>query len=380
EQKSSLRIGQFGVGFYSAFIVADRVTLTTRRGGEQQGVRWISDGGGEYTLESVDKAGHGTAVTLHLREGEDEFLDDFRLRHLVRTYSDHVAFPIEMLEQVSDSSDDENAEEGEDKQDKTPEFEQVNSGAPLWTRPKSELSDDDYTEFYKHTSHDFEAPLTWSHNKVEGSQEYTSLLFIPARAPFDLYDPQRDQHGIKLYVQRVFIMDDADKLMPRYLRFVRGIIDSNDLPLNVSREILQNNRVLDNIRAGSLKKIIGPLEKMANTEPANYTTFWGESSPVLKEGIVEDAANKEKIAKLLRFATTKDESEPGVSLDDYIERMAEGQDKIYYITADNIAAAKNSPHLEVFRKKDIEVLLLTDRVDEWVMAHLTEYQDKQFQS
>lgn len=371
QKKDAQLIGQFGVGFYSAFIIADKVALTTRRGGSDSATRWVSDGGGEYTLESVEKAVRGTEVTLHLRADEDEFLDAWRLRHLVRTYSDHIAFPILMREQLS---------EEDEKEGKTPDWEQVNRGAPLWTQAKSEISDADYAEFYKHTSHDFEDPLAWSHNKVEGSQEYTSLLYVPKRAPFDMYDPQRGQHGIKLYVQRVFIMDDAEQLMPRYLRFVRGIIDSNDLPLNVSREILQSNRVLDKIRAGSVKKILGLLEKMAANEPENYNTFWSEFGPVIKEGVVEDAGNRDKITKLLRFATTKDESEPGVSLDEYISRMAEGQDTIYYITADNRAAAKNSPHLEVFRKKDIEVLLLTDRVDEWVMAHLTEYEDKQFQS
>ncbi len=371
QKKDAQLIGQFGVGFYSAFIVSDSVALTTRRGGERQATRWVSDGGSEYTLEEVDKAERGTHVVLHLREGEDEFLDDFRLRHLVRTYSDHIAFPILMREQLSDE---------DEKEGKTADWEQVNRGAPLWTRPKSEISDDDYAEFYKHTTHDFDAPLTWTHNKVEGSQEYTSLLFVPQRAPFDMFDPQRAQHGVKLYVQRVFIMDDAEKLMPRYMRFVKGVIDSNDLPLNVSREILQSNRVLDKIRGGSVKKILGLLDDMASNKPDEYKTFWVEFGPVLKEGIVEDTPNRDQIAKLSRFATTKDESEPGVSLDDYIARMQPGQDKIYYITADNPAAAKHSPHLEVFRKKDIEVLLLTDRVDEWVMAHLSEYEGKSFQS
>ncbi|MFC3103218.1 molecular chaperone HtpG [Salinisphaera aquimarina] len=374
EKKDAHLIGQFGVGFYSAFIVADKVTVDTRRGGESTGTRWISDGGGEYTLEDIDKPGHGTTVTLHLREDEDEFLDGYRLRHLVRTYSDHIAFPIKMREELS---------EEDEKEGKEAAWAQVNRGAPLWTQAKAEISDDDYAEFYKHSCHDYEDPLTWTHNKVEGSQEYTSLLYIPKRAPFDLFDPNGKQHGVKLYVQRVFIMDDADKLMPRYLRFVKGVIDSNDLPLNVSREILQSNRVLDKIRAGSVKKVLGLIESMArdDDEPEKFKTFWKEFGQVFKEGVVEDAENKDKIAKLLRFKTTTDESaDPGVGLDDYIARMQPGQEKIYYITADTLAEAKHSPHLEIFKKKDIEVLLLTDRVDEWVMAHLTEYEGKELSS
>jgi len=371
EKKDAQLIGQFGVGFYSAFIVADEVVVTTRRGGESKGVRWTSDGGGEYTLEEAAKDKRGTEVVLHLREGEDEFLDDTRLRHLVRTYSDHIAFPILMREQLS---------EEDEKEEKEAGWEQVNRGAPLWTQAKAEISDEDYVEFYKHACHDYEDPLSWTHNKVEGSQEYTSLLYVPSRAPFDMFDPQGKQHGVKLYVQRVFIMDDAEKLMPRYMRFVKGVIDSNDLPLNVSREILQSNRVLDKIRAGSVKKVLSLLESIAENDADKYATFWNEFGQVLKEGIVEDEPNKNAIAKLARFKTTKDESAPGISLDGYIERMAEGQDKIYYITADNMAAAKHSPHLEVFNKKNIEVLLLTDRVDEWVMAHLTEYEGKEFSS
>lgn len=372
EKKDAKLIGQFGVGFYSSFIVADKVVLTTRRGGEQDGVRWESDGAGEYTLESTSKPERGTQVVLHLREDEDEFLNDWRLRSLVRTYSDHVAFPIMMRESLS---------EEDEKENKTPEWEQVNRGAPLWTQAKSEIKDEDYKEFYKHSSHDFEDPLTWTHNKVEGSQEYTSLLYIPQRAPFDMWDPQRGQHGVKLYVQRVFIMDDAEKLMPRYLRFVRGVIDSNDLPLNVSREILQSNQVLDKIRAGSVKKLLSLLEDMAEKKPEDYKKFWDEFGAVLKEGTVEDAANRETIAKLLRLASTHDDSkDQNVSLADYLARMQPGQEKIYYITADSVAAAKNSPHLEVFKKKNIEVLLLTDRVDEWVMAHMHEFEGKSFQS
>ena len=377
EKKDAKLIGQFGVGFYSAFIVADEVVVDTRRGGEATGVRWISDGGGEYTLEEIDKPQRGTSVTLHLREGEEEFTEPHRMRHLVKTYSDHIAFPIKMLEQV-DTADNE-----DDEAPKTPEWEQVNRGAPLWAEPKATLTDADYAEFYKHSCHDYEDPLTWTHNKVEGSQEYTNLLYIPKRAPFDLFDPNGKAHGVKLYVQRVFIMDDADKLMPRYLRFVKGVIDSNDLPLNVSREILQNNRLLDKIRAGSVKKVLGLIESMAkdDEEPEKFKTFANEFGTVLKEGVVEDYENQARIAKLLRFKTTTDESaDPGVSLDTYIERMAEGQEKIYYITADTLAEAKHSPHLEIFKKKGIEVLLLTDRVDEWVMAHMTEYEGKEFAS
>lgn len=377
EKKDAKLIGQFGVGFYSSFIVADKVVLTTRRGGEQDGVRWESDGAGEYTLEVASKPERGTQVVLHLREDEDEFLDDWRLRSLVRTYSDHVAFPIMM--QASSINDEEGEED--EKENKAPEWEQVNRGAPLWTQAKSEISDEDYKEFYKHSSHDFEDPLTWTHNKVEGSQEYTSLLYVPARAPFDMWDPQKASHGVKLYVQRVFIMDDAEKLMPRYLRFVRGVIDSNDLPLNVSREILQSNQALDKIRAGSVKKLLSLLQDMAEKKPEDYKKFWGEFGAVLKEGTVEDAANRETIAKLLRLASTHDDSKDhNVSLADYLARMQPGQEKIYYITADSTAAAKNSPHLEVFKKKNIEVLLLTDRVDEWVMAHMHEFEGKSFQS
>lgn len=385
EKKDSQLIGQFGVGFYSSFIVSDHVTVETRRGNEATGTRWRSDGGGEYTLEEIDKPRRGTEVTLHLREGEDEFLESQRLRYLVTTYSDHVAFPIMMEEEEQpESSGDESESEDSEAEKPAPQmvWKQANRGAPLWTQAKSELSDEDYKEFYKHACHDFEDPMTWSHNKVEGSQEYTSLLYVPQRAPFDLFDPQSKQHGVKLYVQRVFIMDDAEKLMPRYLRFVKGVIDSNDLPLNVSREILQSNTALDKIRSGSVKKVLGLLESMDKDEERadDYATFWNEFGQVLKEGIVEDSENRDKIASLCRFKTTSDESDPGVSLDTYISRMAEGQDKIYYITADTMAEAKHSPHLEIFKKKNIEVLLLTDRVDEWVMAHLTEYDEKEFAS
>lgn len=370
EKKDARLIGQFGIGFYSSFIVAEKVTLTTRRAGERDAVRWESDGGGEYTIEAVGKPQRGTEVTLHLREGEDEFLDATRLKELIRRYSDHIAFPIKMRAEPSD----------EDKEaGKVGEWQQVNRGAPLWARPKSEIAESEYQGFYKHIAHDFDDPLTWTHNKVEGSHEYTSLLYIPKRAPFDLWDPQRTPYGVKLYVQRVFIMDDAEHLVPRYLRFVRGVVDSNDLPLNVSRELLQSNRVIDRIRAGSVKKVLGLLEEMAEKRPDDYKAFWSEFGAVLKEGIVEDTDNRETIAKLLRFPSTRDDSVPGtVSLSDYVARMEPGQEKIYYITADSVAAAENSPHLEVFREKGIEVLLLADRVDEWVMAHMTEFEGKEF--
>lgn len=371
EKKDARLIGQFGVGFYSSFIVADRVTLTTRRAGERDAVRWASDGGGEYSIESVGKPQRGTEVVLHLREGEDEFLNAARLKELIRRYSDHIAFPIKMRAEPS---------EDDKKAGKAGEWQQVNRGAPLWARPKSEIAESEYKGFYKHIAHDFDDPLAWSHNKVEGSHEYTSLLYIPKRAPFDLWDPQRQPHGIKLYVQRVFIMDDAEHLLPRYLRFVRGVVDSNDLPLNVSRELLQSNRVIDKIRAGSVKKVLSLIEEMAAKRPDDYKVFWEEFGSVLKEGVVEDPENRETLAKLLRFPSTRDDSQPGtVSLADYVGRMRDGQEAIYYITADSIAAAKHSPHLEVFGKKEIEVLLLADRVDEWVMAHLTEFEGKPFQ-
>jgi molecular chaperone HtpG len=356
-------IGQFGVGFYSAFIIAERVSLTTRRAGlsAEQGVRWESDGSGNYTLETVARDVHGTEVVLHLREGEDEFLDAFRLRNIIHKYSDHIPLPIEMLSQDEEKKD---------------EFEAVNKASALWTRPRSEITDEEYKEFYKHVAHDFEDPMKWVHSSVEGTQSYKSLFYIPSRAPFDLYD-RDNRHGIKLYVRRVFIMDDAEQLMPYYLRFVRGLVDSDDLPLNVSREILQHNKLIDTIRGGSIKKVLGVLEGMARDEPETYTAFWKEFGNVLKEGPGEDFANRERIAKLLRFASTqRDTDEQVVSLDDYIGRMKEGQEKIYFVTADSFAAAKNSPHLQVFRRKDIEVLLLSDRVDEWLVSHLTEFDGK----
>ncbi|MDN5937947.1 MAG: molecular chaperone HtpG, partial [Salinisphaera sp.] len=372
EKKDAHLIGQFGVGFYSSFIVAEQVMLTTRKAGQRDALRWSSDGDGEYTLEETGKPGRGTEVVLHLRADEDEFLDAWRLKELVRRYSDHIAFPIRMRAEPT---------EEQKKQDKIGDWQQINRGAPLWARPKTDIVESEYKGFYKHIAHDFDEPLAWTHNKVEGSQEYTSLLYIPKRAPFDLFDPNRSAHGIKLYVQRVFIMDDAEALMPRYLRFVRGVVDSNDLPLNVSRELLQSNRVIDKIRGGSVKKLLGLLTDMAHKLPQDYKTFWGEFGPVLKEGVVEDHDNHETIAKLARFTSTRDEDpDQNVSLSDYLARMQPGQEKIYYHTAESLAAAKNSPHLEVFRKKDIEVLLLTDRVDEWVMAHMTEFEGKGFQS
>lgn len=372
QAKDANLIGQFGVGFYSAFIVADKVTLTTRRAGltAEHGVRWESAGEGDYTLEVVEKPSRGTEITLHLREGEDEFLSDWKLKSIIRKYSDHITLPIVMKK--SEWKDGEEVPTDED--------ETVNKASALWARAKSEVTEEEYQEFYKHVSHDFEPPLAWSHNRVEGKQEYISLLYLPTRAPFDLYDRER-RHGIKLYVRRVFIMDDAEKLMPQYLRFVRGVIDSADLPLNVSREILQHSREIDAIKAGSVKKVLGLLEDMAENEPEKYAGFWKEFGRVLKEGPGEDFANKEKIAGLLRFASTHlDNEEQVVSLKQYIERMKEGQDKIYYITADTFAAAQHSPHLEIFRKKGIEVLLLSDRVDEWLLGSLTEFEGKKLQS
>ncbi|WPL19634.1 High temperature protein G [Thiorhodovibrio winogradskyi] len=372
-------IGQFGVGFYSAFIVADKVTLISRRAGlsAEHGVCWESDGRGSYTLETVEKAGRGTDVILHLKDEEKEFADDWRLRSVISKFSDHIAVPVEMLKQ--DFRGDEEKEKDADK-DKAPEFERVNTGQALWMRNKSDISDDDYKSFYKHISHDFEEPLAWAHNRVEGTNEYTTLLFVPKRAPWDMWD--RDQkHGVKLYVRRVFIMDEADKLMPHYLRFVKGVVDSNDLPLNVSREILQHNRKIDTIRGANVKRVLSLLESMAKDEPDHYKTFWKEFGRVIKEGPAEDYANRERIAGLLRFSTTVGEGdEQDTSLDTYIERMKEGQDKIYYITADSPAAARHSPHLEMFRKKEVEVLLLSDRVDEWLVSNLHEYKGKHLQS
>ena len=374
DQKSDAKlIGQFGVGFYSSFIVAEEVTLRTRKAGEkaENGVEWISQGKGEYEIKSIEKPGRGTEITLKLREGEDEFLNDWKLRSIITSYSDHIDFPVVM---------DKTVEPEEEGGETVIEEETVNQASALWLRAKADIKDEEYKEFYKHVAHDYEDPIDWNHSRVEGTNEYTSLLYIPARAPFDLYD-RESRHGIKLYVQRVFIMEDAEKLMPRYLRFVRGLIDSNDLPLNVSREILQGSKVIDSIRTGSVKKVLGMLEKIAKNDPEKYQKFWGEFGRVLKEGPAEDFANREKIGKLLRFSTTlTGDEEQTVTLDDYVTRMQEGQDKIYYIAADSHAAAKNSPHLEIFKKKGIEVLLLSDRVDEWLTSHLAEFEGKKLQS
>ncbi|MGD8420895.1 MAG: molecular chaperone HtpG [Gammaproteobacteria bacterium] len=373
EKNDARLIGQFGVGFYSSFIVADEVRLRTRKAGAgaDEGVEWVSKGKGEYQISSIEKADRGTEVTLKLRESEDELLNDWKLRSIITSYSDHIDFPV-----IMDRSVEPDEEGGEARV----EEETVNQAAALWIRPRSEISDDEYREFYKHVAHDFEDPLDWNHSRVEGTNEYTALFYIPSRAPFDLYD-RETRHGIKLYVQRVFIMEDTEKLMPRYLRFVRGLIDSKDLPLNVSREILQGSKIIDSIRSGSVKKVLGMLEKMAKNDPEKYQKFWNEFGRVLKEGPAEDFANREKIGKLLRFASThNDSADQDVSLADYIGRMQEGQDKIYYIAADSYSAARNSPHLEIFRKKGIEVLLLSDRVDEWLTAHLVEFEGKKLQS
>jgi molecular chaperone HtpG len=367
-------IGQFGVGFYSSFIVADRVTLETRRAGlpPAQGVRWESDGGGEFTVEAIERAARGTEVTLHLREGEDELLAAERLRSIIRKYSDHILLPIVMKKEEWDKDNRVYRTTGED--------ETVNQASALWARPRSEVTEEQYHEFYKHVAHDFDPPLAYSHARVEGRKEYIQLLYVPARAPFDLFDREH-RRGIKLYVRRVFIMDDAEHLMPAYLRFVRGVIDSNDLPLNVSREILQESKDVEMIRAGSVRRVLSLLEDLAEKQQEKYVKFWKEFGRVLKEGVGEDPANRERIAKLLRFASTHaDSEEQSAGLADYVSRMKPEQDKIYYVTADTFVAARNSPHLEVFRKKGVEVLLLHDRVDEWLVAHLTEFDGKELQS
>ncbi len=372
QKKDAALIGQFGVGFYSAFIVADRVTLTTRRAGlgAEHGVRWESAGAGDYTLETVTRPARGTEIVLHLREGEDEFLSDWKIKSVIRTYSDHITLPIVMKK----------TEWKDGVETPTDEDETVNKASALWARARNDVSDDEYNEFYKHVAHDHEAPLAWSHNRVEGKQEYISLLYVPSHAPFDLWDREK-RHGIKLYVRRVFIMDDAEQLMPQYLRFVRGVIDSADLPLNVSREILQSSRDIDAIKNGSVKKVLGLLEDLAENQPEKYAGFWNAFGKVMKEGPGEDFANREKIAGLLRFASTHTDTDAQVvSLKDYIGRMKEGQSAIYYITADSFAAAQHSPHLEIFRKKGIEVLLLSDRVDEWLASNLTEFDGKPLKS
>ncbi len=378
QAKDAHLIGQFGVGFYSAFIIADKVTLNTRRAGltAEHGVCWESGGEGDYTLETIEKATRGTEVILHLRADEDEFLNGMRIRNIIRKYSDHITLPIVMKK--------EEWSQEEKKNTITDEDETINQASALWARPKNEITVEQYHEFYKHVAHDFEPPLAYLHARVEGKQEYTQLLYIPARAPFDLFDRER-RHGIKLYVQRVFIMDDVEKLLPNYLRFVRGVIDSNNLPLNVSREILQESKDIDTIRAGVVKKVLGLIEDLSKNEDGEgkekFSTFYREFGQVLKEGVGEDYANRERIAKLLRFVTTQsDTDEPTISLETYVQRMKEGQEKIYFVTADNLKAAKNSPHLEVFRKKGIEVLLLADRVDEWLVSNLTEFEGKSLQS
>ncbi|WP_167386593.1 molecular chaperone HtpG [Xenorhabdus kozodoii] len=372
QAKDSQLIGQFGVGFYSAFIVADKVTVRTRVAGAsaEQGVFWESTGEGDYTVADIEKAERGTEITLHLRDEESEFLDDWRLRSIIGKYSDHIALPVEIETQTKNEEDD----------SVTVTWEKINKAQALWTRNKAEISDEEYQEFYKHISHDFTDSLIWSHNRVEGKQEYTSLLYIPSQAPWDMWNREH-KHGLKLYVQRVFIMDEAEQFMPNYLRFVRGLIDSNDLPLNVSREILQDSSITRNLRSALTKRVLQMLDKLAKDDAEKYQTFWQQFGLVMKEGPAEDGANKESIAKLLRFATThNDSSAQTVSLEDYVGRMAEGQEKIYYITADSYAAAKNSPHLELFRNKGIEVLLLSDRIDEWMMSYLTEFDGKSLQS
>ncbi|MGP1717453.1 MAG: molecular chaperone HtpG [Methylophilus sp.] len=376
QAKDANLIGQFGVGFYSSFIIADKVTLITRRAGETEAIKWESGGEGDFTIETTEKAGRGTEVILHLREGEEEFLNDWKLKTIVRKYSDHITLPIVMKK--SEWKDGENGEGGQ--MVATDEDETINTASALWARSKSDITEEEYNAFYKHVSHDYENPLAYTHSRVEGKQEYISLLYVPNKAPFDLYDRERRQ-GIKLYVKRVFIMEEAEKLMPQYLRFVRGVIDSADLPLNVSREILQDSRDVEAIKNGSVKKVLSLLEDIAENRPEEYNKFWNEFGRVLKEGPGEDFANKDKIAGLLRFASTHADNESqNVSFKDYIARFKPEQEVIYYITADTFAAAKNSPHLEIFRKKGIEVLLLSDKVDEWLLGSLTEFEGKKLQS
>ena len=381
--KDSQMIGQFGVGFYSAFIVADKVTLKTRKAGKKTGVIWESTGESEFSIEDTKYEAKGTEVTLHLKEDEKEFAAQYRLKSIITKYADHLSVPIYMLETTEVESDDDKEEDkaNENKEKATiTEWKQVNKAQALWTLAKSEIKDEDYKEFYKTISHDWNEPLTWSHNQIEGKFEYTSLLYIPGKAPFDMWEPEA-QHGLKLYVQRTFIMDDSKNLLPRYLRFIKGVIDSNDLPLNVSRELLQSNKVIDSIKTASTKKVLTLLKRMANSDAAKYQEFWNEFGSVMKEGIQEDFANKEDLSKLLRFASThKDEDKQTVSLEDYVARMGAEQENIYYITADSYNTAKNSPHLEVFKKKGIEVILLHDRIDEWLVNGLTEFDGKKLQS
>ena len=369
QKKDSHLIGQFGVGFYSAFIVADQVEVFSRRAGApaSEGVHWSSKGEGEFEVATVEKAERGTRIVLHLKADESEFADGWRLRNVIKKYSDHIALPIELPKEQAAAEGEEAAEPG---------WETVNRASALWTRPRTEIKDEEYQEFYKHISHDFENPLSWSHNKVEGKLEYNSLLYVPARAPFDLYHREAPR-GLKLYVQRVFIMDQAESFLPLYLRFIKGVVDSNDLSLNVSREILQKDPIIDSMKSALTKRVLDMLDKLAKNDPEQYKAFWKNFGQVLKEGPAEDFANKEKIAGLLRFASTHDESgEQSVSLADYLSRAKEGQDKIYYLTGESYAQVKNSPHLEVFRKKGIEVLLLTDRIDEWLMSYLTDFDGK----
>jgi molecular chaperone HtpG len=371
QKKDSHLIGQFGVGFYSAFIVADKVDVYSRRAGSpaSEGVHWSSKGEGEFEVATVEKAERGTRIVLHLKAAEDEFADGWRLRNIIKKYSDHIALPIELPKEFHGEEKDKPAEV---------EWETVNRASALWTRPRTEIKDEEYQEFYKHIGHDFENPLSWSHNKVEGKLEYTSLLYTPARAPFDLYQREAPR-GLKLYVQRVFVMDQAESFLPLYLRFIKGVVDSNDLSLNVSREILQKDPIIDSMKSALTKRVLDMLEKLAKNEPEQYKSFWKNFGQVLKEGPAEDFANKEKIAGLLRFASTRTEDgEQSVGMGEYIARMAEGQDKVYYLTGESYAQVKNSPHLEVFRKKGIEVLLLTDRIDEWLMSYLTEFDGKHF--
>lgn len=378
QAKDSQMIGQFGVGFYSSFIVADKVTVTSRRAGvaANEAVVWESDGQGSFTLAATEKDARGTEIVLHLKDDEKEFADNFRLRHIIKQYSDHISLPINMLEVIPPAEE----KEGEEKEVVVPAYERVNSASALWARDKKDVTDEEYKDFYKHVSHDFQDPQTWVHNRVEGNQSYTTLLYIPENAPFDLFDRDH-KRGIKLYVKRTFIMDDAEHLMPNYLRFIKGVVDSDDLPLNVSREILQKNKITDRIRGASVKKVLGLLESMVKNKPEDYTSFWKTFGQVLKEGPIEDTGNKDRIAKLLRFSSTETGSdEQTVSLEDYVSRMKEKQEKIYFITAESHIAAKNSPHLEVFEKKGVEVLLLSDRVDEWLVSHLTEFDGKPMQS
>ncbi|MET1255448.1 molecular chaperone HtpG [Aliikangiella maris] len=380
EQKSdSNLIGQFGVGFYSAFIVADEVEVRTRHAGaaEEDAVSWVSKGEGEFTTEQINKSDRGTEIILHLKEEETEFLEPWRLRSIIGKYSDHISLPVEMekMDMGAESEDEKEADEVV-----VPEFEVVNKATALWTRAKSDVKDEEYQEFYKHISHDFNEPLTWSHNKVEGKQEYTSLLYLPKKAPFDLGNRDKPR-GVKLYVQRVFIMDDAEQFLPIYLRMVRGVLDSNDLPLNVSREILQDSATTQSLKSACVKRALGMIEKVAKNQKEDYQVFWDEFGSVLKEGLAEDYANREKVAGLLRFSSTHTDSEKQtVSLADYIERMKPEQDKIYYLVADNYATAKSSPHLEIYRKKGIEVILMTDRIDEWAMGYLNEFDGKKLQA